>query len=389
MRYLPLLLLMICCGTACRTENTTDHQAEATTPPTSVSTRTAYIGTYTRTENHVDGKAAGIYQVQVDPTTGLLSEPIIQARLTNPSFLRKSADGRNLYSVSQLSHDDEPTGFVHAYQIVGDSLREVNRVSSNSKSPCHVEIDKTDQWVVVTNYLGGVATVYQRLPADGALAEADRFVVPAGITAQRASWVHSSCISPDNRLVAFVDKGLDRVWMCYLDQQSGKLTPHETPWVTFAEGDGPRHAAWSADGRFLYVINELSNSVTVIAYAQADNTFEVLQTIPSLPEGFTEKNTCADIHLHPSGQFLYGSNRGHNSIVTYTVDQQTGRLTLLEHTTTRGAYPRNFALSPAGDFLYAANQNTDNIAVYRVEANGRLTFSGQDFAVKTPVCIAW
>ncbi|MEM6769140.1 MAG: beta-propeller fold lactonase family protein, partial [Bacteroidota bacterium] len=150
-----------------------------------------------------------------------------------------------------------------------------------------------------------------------------------------------------------------------------------------------RHATWSADGRCLYVINELSNTVKVIVYNEVLDAYEVLQTLSTLPAGYSETSYCADLHLHPNGKFLYGSNRGHNSIAMFAVSQKSGLLTALGQESTRGEYPRNFALDARGNFLYAANQNTSNITVYRVGKDGKLTYTGRDYEVKTPVCIEW
>ncbi|MEM6770743.1 MAG: beta-propeller fold lactonase family protein, partial [Bacteroidota bacterium] len=213
---------------------------------TSVSTdlTTAFIGTYTRTEGHVDGQADGIYRVSLNPRTGEVSGPVTVATTTNPSFLRLSNDKRNLYAVSELARGDEPTGFIHAFRVEGETLVELNKLPTHGKAPCHVELDKTGEVVIAANYVGGVATVYRR-KGDGSLQETDRFTVSEEQKAGKSSWLHSANVSPDNKLVAMADKGLDRIWLFRLDPAAGKLTPLPQPWVQFADGDGPRHATWS------------------------------------------------------------------------------------------------------------------------------------------------
>lgn len=371
-----LLLFVLVLVSACKT--------------TSVSTdlTTAYIGTYTRAEGHVNGQAEGIYRVGLNQRTGEVTSPVTVATTTNPSFLRLSANKQYLYAVSELAHADEPTGFIHAFRVGENQLRELNKLPTNGKAPCHVEIDNTGKFVIASNYVGGVATMY-RIGNDGMLEEASKFIVAEELKQGKSSWLHSANISPDNKLVAIADKGMDRVWLFKLDLRAGELTPMSAPWVMFEEGDGPRHASWSADGRFLYVINELSNTVKVVAYNRTANTFEIVQTISTLPDGYAETSYCADLHLHPNGRFLYGSNRGHNSIAAFAVDKATGLLTALGQESTRGEFPRNFSIDARGNFLYAANQNSNNVTVYRIGADGKLTFTKQDFTVKTPVCIEW
>lgn len=349
---------------------------------------TAYLGTYTRTEGHVDGQAEGIYRVNIDPRNGAFSNLETVARLINPSFLKLTDDKKTLLAVSELAQADEPNGFIHSFRIEGEELVEVSKLTTHGQAPCHIEIDKTGTYAIVSNYVGGVATVY-RIMQGGVLVEASRYTIAEDIKAGKPSWLHSANFSPDNQHVVIADKGMDRIWLFKLDPETGELNPNLRLWVRFEEGDGPRHATWSADGRFLYVINELSNTIKVIAHDQTANSFTIIQTIPTLPADYAGTSYCADIHLHPNGKFLYGSNRGHNSIAMYAVDKTTGRLTPLGQESTRGEFPRNFSIDARGNFLFAANQNSNNVAVYRIGDDGLLTFTGQDYEVMTPVCIEW
>jgi 6-phosphogluconolactonase len=344
-----------------------------------------YVGTYTRTEGHVDGKAEGIYRMQVDDVTGKIKKHTLVAELVNPSFLKKS--GKNLYAVSELARPGESTGFIHAYAIRGKKLKSLGKLPTNGRAPCHVSLDQTGQLVFVANYLDGVAMVYRR-DDQGQLSVSDQVTIPHAVNyPDRQPWLHSVKVSPDNQLVAIADKGLDKVWMYHLDLDAGKLIPHQQTFIALPEGSGPRHATWSADGQFLYVINELSNTVSVV-HNRENREFRALQDISTLPEDFDGTSYCADLHLSPSGEYLYGSNRGHNSIVQYRVNPVTGGLTTVGWTPTKGDFPRNFGLSPNGATLYAANQNTGNIAVYAIEEEsgipGELL---QEYAIPTPVCL--
>lgn len=380
--YLPLLLLA-----ACKTPTGSSASTAASdfVKPGEVTT---YIGTYTRPEGHVNGTAEGIYRVGIDPRTGKLGSKTTVTSTTNPSFLRLMEHKQTLYAVSERAHADEPTGFIHAYRTGTETLTEISKLPTNGQAPCHLAIDKTGDFVIAANYVGGTAAVY-RVGQDGQLTAASTWTAPTETTEGKPSRLHSANFSPDNKIVALADKGTDRVWLLTLGRDAGELLPHPQKFVRFDDGDGPRHARWSANGRHLYVINELSNTVKVLGYDRTANRFKTLQTISTLPDGYAGDSFCADLHLHPTGKFLYGSNRGHNSIAMFSVDENTGRLTSLGQEPTRGEYPRNFAVDARGNYLYAANQNSDNITSFRIGEDGRLTFTGENFKIATPVCIEW
>ncbi|MEO0733814.1 MAG: lactonase family protein [Bacteroidota bacterium] len=349
---------------------------------------TAYLGTYTRKEGHVDGQADGIYRVKFDLNGGEMTQPSLLAEVINPSFLKLSQRKDILIVASELAHADEPTGFVHTFRIAGGEATEVSKLPSNGQAPCHLELDQTGHYVIASNYVGGTASLY-RLADDGKMILRDTFVVPEADFPGRNSWLHSANIAPDNKLVAIADKGLDRIWFQQLYERGGKFRDYPQAYVALAPGSGPRHTQWSADGQFLYVINELSNTVSVLGHNAGASEFSVLQTLSTIPPGHKGASYCADLHLHPSGQFLYGSNRGHNSIVTYAVDPITGLLTDLGRVSTMGEFPRNFALSPEGDFLWAANQNSNNISAYAINAKTGLPRFLAEYEALTPVCIAY
>lgn len=382
-RYLLFLLVLI---SACKTAKVDQSKATEADANQTI----AYVGTYTRSEGHVNGQAEGIYRIGIDKRTGKIGKQETVASTTNPSFLTLSADKQFLYAVSELAHADEPTGFIHAFRIEGNKLTEISKLPTNGQAPCHVEIDQTGKYAVVSNYVGGATTVY-RVMDNGELRHGSTWTFDEEILDGKPSWLHSANFSPDNKIVVIADKGSDRIWLFTIDDDGStvNLRAHPRLMIRLAEGAGPRHTQWSADGRFLYVINELSNTVNVIGYDRKRNSFTVLQTITTLPEGYTETSYCADLHLHPNGNFLYGSNRGHNSIAMYAVDKSTGLLISLGQESTRGEYPRNFSIDDRGNFLYAANQNSGNITTYQIGADGKLTFTGEDYKIATPVCIEY
>ena len=380
-----LLLLFASVTISCNQKpeiiNTTTEKKETNT--------NFYIGTYTRAEGHVNGKATGIYEVQIDSITGKLSNKKTVTKLINPSFVAFSPNKKQLYAVSELAHEDEPTGFIYAYTIGKDSLELINRLPTDGQAPCHVSIDKTGQFAFVANYVGGVAKMY-RIQENGGLVEADKIQVTGKSVhpQQDSPHLHSVIISPDNQLALVPDKGTDKIWIFKIDVENGKLMPYPQAFLKIQDGAGPRHLVWSSKGNICYVINELDNTINVIEYNPSKESFTSIQSVSTLPVDFKEESYCADIRLHPSGQFLYGSNRGHNSIAMYQVDSQTGQLSFIGTESTRGEYPRNFRIGPKGKFLYAANQNTDNITTYEIDLNtGRLKFTGLDYAIETPVCI--
>jgi 6-phosphogluconolactonase len=347
---------------------------------------TAYIGAYTRDEGWVNGKSDGIAEITVDPKSGKILSKRPIASMVNPSFVLESEDGRYLYAISEMARNNELSGSIVALDIK-NGYRKVSELPTGGKASCHVEVDRTGKMLMTTNYLGGVAMAFLQ-KADGTLMETDKFQVPEGLVSGKEPHLHSSNFSPSNRIVAVADLGLDRVWLFNPNPNTGKITPHAQGHVQLAAGAGPRHTEWSADGQFLYVINELNATIDVLSYDGGADRFKSIQTISTLPAGWTGKNSCADIHLHPNGNFLYGSNRGHNSIVGYTVDQKTGRLELIGHQPTEGDFPRNFAIAPSGKFLYVANQNTGNITLHSInEKSGKLKSLGQSFTIATPVCI--
>lgn len=342
-----------------------------------------YIGTYTKTEGHVDGKADGIYLMQQNSETGNLSEPVCVAQVINPSFVKASKDGENLYAVSELGSGDGESGFIYSFRRKENNyLEKIGKISTESFAPCHIEIDMSGKYVFVSNYVGGVVMLYER-DEQGRLQKRQKIELEN----PEASHPHSVSISEDNKFAYINDLGNDKVWIYNFDAETGKLTPNDKPYVELEKGAGPRHFAFSKDENFAYTINELNSTLSLLKKGSSGE-LNLIKSYSSLPENFDEKNFTAHIQLHPSGNFLYGSNRGHNSIVAFRVNKKNGKLKLIDHYFTQGEFPRNFAISPDGNFLYAANQNSDNIGIFRInKMDGKLIPHLEPAEVKTPVCI--
>jgi len=357
-------------------------------------TMTVYVGTYTKTEPHAQGKAEGIYVYRMDPATGGLTLAHTTQGVSNPSFLALDPTRRYLYAVNEVAEvDGEPGGAVSAFSVDASTgaLTYLNRQSTHGDAPCHLSIDQTGRYVIAANYGGGSVAMFPILDG-GALAPASDFVQHAGSSVdpgrQHEPHAHSATIDPTNRFVLVCDLGLDKILTYRLDLTNGKLVPHDTPWAQTTAGSGPRHFAFHPGGRFAYAINELDSTLTSFTYHQEQGTLTEIGSGSTVPAGFTGWSHCADVHVAPNGRFVYGSNRGHDSIAIFAIDHQTGNATLIGHESTQGKTPRNFAIDPTGTILLAANQNSDTVVAYRIDQeSGKLTPTGQVTPVPTPVCL--
>ncbi|MFZ9681767.1 MAG: lactonase family protein [Cephaloticoccus sp.] len=347
----------------------------------SASDHLVFLGTYTRTTSK------GIYTVRLDRETGALSTPELVATTANPSFLALSPDKKHLYAVSERDTLAVPFAVDLATgHLIPDRVQD-----SGGKAPCHLTMDHTGRCLVVSHYH---TAILASLPihADGSLGDPVSIIPHTGKgvhpTRQEAAHVHSANISPNNRHVIVCDLGLDRVYTYLLDAAAATLTPAATPYVATAPGAGPRHSAFSPDGRHVFVINELNSTLTCYAYDDATGGLTPVDTQSTLPADFTGGNTTAEVRVHPNGRFVYGSNRGHDSIAVFGFDASTGQLTPLAHTPTGGRSPRNFALSPDGRWLLAANQNSDTLRTFKVDADtGLLTATTYEASVPQSVCV--
>ena len=359
----------------------------AADPPKSL---LAYFGTYTH-----GGKSKGIYCYKLDLASGKLTEVGITEGIKNPSFLAIHPGGNFLYAVSEVSEGGKPTGAVTAFKLDRKSgkLTAINHQSSEGAGPCHVSVDKSGKCVLVANY-GGGSIASLPLNADGSLKPAASAIQHEGSSVdpnrQKGPHAHSINVSPDNRFAFAADLGLDKVLIYKLDPAAGTLTASEPAFGQTPPGGGPRHFAFHPSGRFAYVCNEMKSSVTAFNYDADKGALTEIQTITTLPADKQNLpgNSTAEIQVHPSGKFVYCSNRGHDSLAIFTVDEKTGQLTAAGHQATLGKTPRNFGIDPTGQFVIACNQSTDNVAVFRVDAtSGKLTQVGDLLNIPAPVCV--
>ncbi|HEY2415327.1 MAG TPA: lactonase family protein [Pirellulaceae bacterium] len=348
----------------------------------------AYFGTYTN-----NGKSKGIYCYKLDLASGKLTSVGVTEGIKNPSFVAIHPSGNYLYAVSEVSDaDGKPGGAVSAFTLdrKTGTLKPLNHQSSEGAGPCHVSVDKTGKVTLVANYASGsIASL--PINEDGSLKKAATAVQHEGSGAvpirQAGPHAHSMNVSPDNRFVIAADLGLDKLFIYKLDATNGTLTANDPAFAKTPAGGGPRHFAFHPNGRFAYNCNEIASSVTAHTWDAQKGSLTEIQTISTLPEP-TQGNSTAEIQVHPSGKFVYCSNRGHDSLAIFTVDEKTGQLTAAGHQKTLGRTPRNFGIDPTGRYLVACNQNTDNVAVFQVDsATGKLSQVGDLINVPAPVCV--
>lgn len=357
-----------------------------------------YVGTYTGPESK------GIYAYGYDAATGKLTPLGVAAETTNPSFLAIDSTRKFLYAVNE-GHDykGENSGAVTAFSIDDrktGKLTELDEVSSHGADPCYISFDRTGKYALVANYSGGTVAVFP-LAGDGRIREASSVVKDAGELGpnkarQEAPHAHFIQASASNRFVYVSDLGLDRVLIYKFDAAKGTLSsgadsPEKTTFfsATLAPGTGPRHIAFSSDGKFMYVMGELDSTVTVFAN-DAKETYRSIQKISALPAGFSGTSKAAEIAIHPGGKFLYTSNRGDDSIAVFTIHRATGKLTFLQRISSGGNAPRHFTVDPTGTRLFAANQDSGNIVEYDINAaTGRLKPVGEVGKVASAVCLVF
>lgn len=348
-----------------------------------------YFGTYTRKLSR------GIYVSKLDATTGRLSEPELAAESANPSFVAIHPNHRFLYSVSETASGSTPGNTVSAFAIdkASGKLTALNTLPAKGQMPCHINVDKTGRALVVANY-GSGSTTGMKVNADGSLAEGAGFIQHKGSSVdqrrQQGPHAHSVNISADNRFVVVADLGLDQVLVYKFDPATAGLSPNDPPFVAVKPGSGPRHFTFHPKGKFAYVINEMAATVTAFRWNAKAGSFSEIETVSTVPAGDTTNNTTAEVVAHPNGKFLYGSNRGHNSLAVFAIDPSKGSLKLVANVPTQGQIPRNFAIEPGGRWLLAANQNSDNVVVFSVDGNtGLLKPTGQTIQVGAPVCVRY
>jgi 6-phosphogluconolactonase len=330
----------------------------------------------------------------MDQTSGAMQLVSTTTGITNPSYLAFDSTRRFLYAVNELkTYENKPTGTISAFAVdpKRGKLKFLNKRMTHGTDPCHVLVDKKREYVFVANFMSGSLCVLPVLE-DGSLGEACDFIQHQGSSIdpvrQQGPHAHSVTLDEASRFAFVPDLGLDKVMAYKFDPKRGMLEPNEVPWVKMKPGAGPRHVAFHRSGKFAFLINELDSTLASLSYDGRKGTFKVLQIVPTLPEGYQGESTCADVQVSPAGAFVYGSNRGHDSIVIYRINQRTGRLTYVGHESTQGKTPRSFGVDPTGRFLLAANQDSDTIVTFRIEPrSGKLLSTGCATHVPTPVCV--
>ncbi len=344
-----------------------------------------YVGTYTGSNS----KSKGIYAFRFDSATGQATPLGLAAEIANPSFVAIHPNGKNLYAVGESQG-----GAVHSFNIdkATGKLTLINTVSAKGNGPCHLNVDKTGRSLIVVNY-GSGSTTLLAINADGSLKEAASSMQHKGAVhlakRQGGPHAHSVNFAPDNRHASVADLGLDQLIVYQFDAAAGTIAPNDPPFAKVAPGAGPRHFSFHPNGKRAYVINEIDLTATAFKYNAKKGTLTETHTISTLPPDFNgsrEGLSTAEILAHPSGKFVYGSNRGHDTIVVYRV--KGNKLQHVENAPTQGKTPRNFAIAPGGQFLLAENQASDTIVIFKIDPKtGKLTPTGQTHEVGSPVCI--
>lgn len=372
-----------------------------------------YIGTYTgfeyvhhsRTWGVGESHSKGIYVSRFNATTGDLSEPQLAGEITNPSFLTISPNHRFLYAISEdplsVGPPKDHSSYVSAFAIdpATGKLRLLNTVPANGTSTCYISIDKTGKYVFMANFGSGSISVV-RVRDDGSLGELTAFIQDVGHSVdpsiQTEPHTHWVGVSPDNRYVIVSDLGLDRVFIFHFDQDTGKLSPLDAPFVTVYPGGGPRHFAFDTEGKFGYQLSEMSGMVDVFAWKSSEGTLTEVQRVQTVPHDFFGGNHSAEIEVRPDSKFLYETNRrtqgenvrGPDTIGVFSIDRQTGILAPVEQVLSGGIMPRSFDIDPTGAYLLAANQLSNNVVVFAIDRKtGRLSKTGKEIKADTPVCL--
>lgn len=349
------------------------------------------VGTYTSG----DSQSKGIYVLRFNRHNAAMTPVGVVSDVEEPSFLVPDRNRRFVYAVNEtLEYRGQKSGSVSSFALDSDagSLAFINKQASMGGAPCHITVSRDGRFVLVANYLGGNVAV---LPVnrDGSLAPAVHVEQHSGSgpnkDRQDAAHAHSVILDPNGRFAFVNDLGVDRIFIYEFDPKTGRLSPNRNqPWYQTKAGAGPRHFKFHQSGRYAFVINELDMTISSLAYDRAKGTLKDIQTLSTVPSGFSGVNTCADIHVTPDGAFVYGSNRGHDSLVGFRVDRSTGRMEMIGHTSTEGKTPRNFTIDPTGRYLLVANQRSDSVVTFEIEKKtGRLKRIGESVRVPSPVCL--
>ena len=351
--------------------------------------RRIFVGTYTEPEHST---SEGVYVFRMDPASGKLTFETVIRGLINPSYLAVHPQTDNLYAVHEMgTFEGNSGGGVVALSVHPETgeISLLNKQSSGGEDPCYISIEQTGRFALVANYSSGSVAMLP-IQADGSLEPASDVAQHTGksIHPTRQDGPHAHCILPDptNRFAVALDLGIDKLKVYRMDMDAGQLQDHGE--VQVAPGSGPRHLVFHPNGRYAYVVCELNSTLIGFLYEAETATFEEIQSVRTLPQGYEGQNLPADIHITPNGKFLYVSNRKHESIAIFTVDENTGQLTVQDHIPCGGREPRGFAIDPGGKYMLVANQNSNNIVTFLIDpAKGQLSRTGDEVEVPMPVCI--
>jgi len=391
-RLVAILLVLAAAGFSAHAQEKANLPAEQKQKPAAPRRYLAYVGTYTEKT-----KSKGIYAFRFEDTSGKLSPLGVVAETANPSFLALHPSGKYLYTVNETAKfGNEESGGVSAFSIDRKTgkLTPLNQVSSRGAGPCHISLDKTGHYVLVANYDAGTIAVFP-VQDGGQLGKYTGFAKHSGqsVNKERQEGPHAHWIatSPDNQFLLAADLGIDRILVSKFHLPDGAFTPNKpSSGVKLKAGAGPRHAAFSPSGKFFYVASELNATVTTYSYNAKEGTLHELQVVSTLPRDFSGANEVAEIAVHPSGKFLYVSNRGRDSLAVFSIDPKKGTLKPVADIATQGKTPRNFAIDPAGKFLLAANEESNTIVVFNIDpATGSLTLTFEVVEVPSAVRIVF
>ncbi len=353
---------------------------------TSRRSKRIYIGTYTKKSSH------GVYVYRWKPESGEMEEIGLAAKTPNPSFLALSPNHNDLYCVNEQDHT---TGNVSAFAIdhTTGKLSPKNVVPSGGSAPCNLTADHTGQALFVANYGSGSVSSYQIL-AGGDLSQpvSNIFFKGHSIDPERQKEAHTHCttVSPNNKFLLVNDLGLDRIMVFHFDPKTAKLTPNDPPYYGAVPGSGPRNLTFHPNGKWAYSIAEMGSIIECMDWNGEKGTLTRFQVISSLPKEHKSPSDAATVQVHPNGRFLYGSNRGDDSITAFSIDPTNGHLTLLQRISCEGGSPRHFAVAPDGRWLVVGNQDTANIVILKCDPEtGKLASTGRQYPLDSPVCVVF
>jgi 6-phosphogluconolactonase len=337
--------------------------------------------------SHGKGPNYGFSLAHFDTETGNLTTPVLLLEAVAPAYFIISPDQKRLYTCNSA-----PGSSVSAYAIdrATAKLTFLNQKPSNGGDPSYVSLDATGRYLMIANFQGGSIAAFALEP-DGSIGERTAFVQDTGASVNPARQshphAHSIRVDPSNRFVLAADLGLDKLFVYRFNAKTGALQPNDPPFATVAPGSGPRHTVFLPNGRIAYLINEMGSTIIRFGWDSNAGVLTQYETFSTLPKDFTGTSTCAEILVHPSGKFVYATNRGHNSVAVLSVEPETGRLTLIQNISTRGKTPRNCEFDPTGRWLLVSNQDSDNAVVFRIDpTTGRLTQAAEPISVLSPFC---